>query len=461
MINGIKHFVLFFLVLMQAQAAFAQDQEVKTELSSRYIQMNEAFSIKVVIQNSKEYEVEGLPEIKGFKKNSKSIAHTQVQIQGRKVIQHTITQNYSPTVNGVFAVPAFDLVVNDRNYHIEEFSISVGDKPIVNSDFTEKTNINSKLISGVELNLTHSKPDIYVGEGVKITLGFYIPEFNTTPWEFLPAEELNKEIEKIARILKPKECLENRLSITNIEGTDLVIDDKKITFYKLFEAVYYPLNNLPIRFASVRLPMIKNLGENNSQKVDFKTKAVTISVKPLPEHPQKEKLAVGDFILKERIQSKTFNTGKSFDYSFKIIGDGNFNAINFEELSNDAHFDFFPPQIIQNQKNGSQLGEKEFIFKILPKDSGTYNLGNYFFWVYFNTKTMTYDTLTSSQLIEVSGEVITNNANTSGDLFDHIDLLKTSGINVNYRKIIKNIANVAVILMLLGMFYLIDFKRKK
>ncbi len=456
---GIQYFLLLIFLFSGVYVA-AQEQEVKTELSPKTMQLNEGFSVRVMILNSKDYEAEGFPEIKGFRKNSKSIAHNQVVQQGRKVIQHTITQNYTAITNGIFIVPAFDLKINGREVRIEEFTLTVGEKNESSGEFTEKENVNSALVSRTELILSHSRPSAFVGEGIKITLGFYIPESNTTPWEFLPAEELNTEIEKIAKALKPKECLENRLPITNIEGTEIITDDHKVIFYKLFEAVYYPLSSGVIRFPPVRLPMVRNLGENNTPITEFKSKAVSVMVNPLPEHPRKDKVAAGKFILEEVVPLKILTTGKSFEYTLKISGEGNFNAVNFDELTNDAHFDFFPPQIMQHQNGGAQLGEKTFIFKILPKDSGAFDLGNYFHWIYFNTARKSYDTLKSGKIIEVSGEVLSHPLGSSGDLFEGIDVLSTSAPDINYRKIIKNISNAAVILMLAGVLYLLNFKRK-
>ena len=115
--------------------------------------------------------------------------------------------------------------------------------------------------------------------------------------------------------------------------------------YKIFEATYYPLNNESIKFPELELELIKYkiskkpsfFGRNKVEDYEkFYSKPLTVSVKNLPPHPLKENISVGNFILKEKVNSTKLNTGENLTYEFEIVGEGNISAINEPKISIEA-----------------------------------------------------------------------------------------------------------------------------
>ena len=158
----------------------------------------------------------------------------------------------------------------------------------------------------------------------------------------------------------------------------------------------------------------------------FKSKARTIKVKPLPEHPLKNQVSVGNYRLDEDINGQDLKTGNSFDYTFKILGEGNISGIQNLHAPQDANFDFYSPNITQKIQRDNNIvrGFKSFNFYAIPKEPGSYNLGDYFNWIYFNPKKEIYDTLRSEVKIKVTGESQKNSYILSNDMGTFYDLME-------------------------------------
>lgn len=253
---------------------------------------------------------------------------------------------------------------------------------------------------------------MYVGEGLTASLSFYVADNNRAPLQF---HDLGKQLGEILKELRPENCWEENFNIENINGEPIEINGKRYTQYKIYQAELYPLNSEPIQFPSVGLKMIKyKVAKNPSffgrnRQEDFKTfysKAKTVKVKPLPAHPLKDRVAVGDYSLNERLSGQQLETGQSFSYEFNIYGEGNISAINKPMVDGDDTFDFYDPNVTQNinRRNNKVTGSKSFSYFGIPKEPGDYELTDYFKWIFFNPKTEKYDTLTSNKVVHVTGE---------------------------------------------------------
>ena len=98
---------------------------------------------------------------------------------------------------------------------------------------------------------------------------------------------------------------------------------------------------------------------------------------------------------------------------------------------------------------------------MIPKEPGTYNLGDYFQWVFFNPTSKKYDTLRSIQVVNVIGESQRNQAIESTDTGSFYDRIGTTD-NTLQSSIasdwIKMGLNIFILLMLGACAYLV-FKK--
>ena len=446
-----------FIWLLISFYAMGQKQEVSFEVSPQKLKVGEVLKWKVVIKGSQEFIVSDLPQIPGFKREGRLVSHSMAQVAGKRQLQHTVTQNYKALEAGSFESPEGVIMVNGQEKTLPIIKITVEDGDQSEADLFAKEKDTDAL-----LFLFVDKQEVYVGEALRIHLAFYVSKDNTQAWQF--PENLNVQVAGIAAAIKPKNCLESRKTIVNITPEPARIGGKEYIRYKFFDALFYPLTGENIQIPSQILNMEKLVNGGDSSRVvseTFVSRPFTVQVKPLPDHPLKNRVSVGNYQMSEPAKFPTLRTGKMINYPVIIEGAGNTNSLNFEVPMNDAHFDFYPPTVSGSQKSGAENGNRIFTFKVFPKDSGTFDMGNYFQWIYFNPAIDNYDTLRARGILHLTGEHVESSASSYGNIYADIEKKLITEQAINYRKIIKNAANVLLILMLAAMLFIFDFKRQK
>ncbi len=451
MLSKIKYLLVLILFFTFLKNSKAQNYSVKIEIGPDEVVFQEGnLIIKVIILNSDQYNIADFPDFRGFKKGSNIVNHNMVLINKKRVNQHIISQAYIPEFSGKIIIPDFDLEVNERQMTVSGKSINV--KKNMEYDL-----LLNKEVEEVDLIFETSKTNIFEGEGIKVNLGFYLSSKTTSSIQF--SENISKQIEDIARKLKPKDCLESRRIISNITGKELEINNQSYTYYNLFEAIYYPLNLKNIYFPAISLGMKK---QKSNDLIDFvlNSKSKNIVVNKLPEHPLKERIGVGVFSLSEKLKNTIQYTGSSFDYTFKISGRGNFNKVKIGKIDNNSQFDFFESNSKIQQDNGEEFGSKEFLFKIVPKEAGEFSFNNLFYLIYFNTLEKKYDTLRAEKKIKVSGENLLLNKSANTDIYFGIEDLKTDQKTLSIKKLAIFFANLVVVIMIFSFLFLFKNKNK-
>jgi hypothetical protein len=155
----------------------------------------------------------------------------------------------------------------------------------------------------------------------------------------------------------------------------------------------------------------------------------------------------------ERLNAVNLTTGQSVSYDFNVYGEGNISSIEKPNVKGDDNFDFYEPNIKQNinREQGRVTGSKSFSYFMIPKEPGTYRLGDYFQWVFFNPATKQYDTLQSTQVVNVSGESRRNHSIESTDLgtfYDQIAATDNTVHAANQTAWLKIGANIMIALAL-------------
>lgn len=452
-------------------------QDVSVKYGGEEVALNQVFTITLTIENERLRNYSPFPEIEGFLKRGNTSNTSTSWINGRMTSSQSIIQKYQPTKEGTFVIPAFEIVVNGKAYKVEGTSIKVG--PAVersqrsqdpfdpfdvfnrrrrSSEPQEFINVEAEAF----LALTADKSEVYVGEGFTTTLAFYVAESNRADMRFY---ELGKQITEIVKEIKPENCWEENFNIDNINGQPVTLNGKPYTQYKIFQAAYYPLNSDDINFNSVGLKLIKyKVAKNPSffgrnRQEDFETfysKAKIISVKELPPHPLRESVAVGSFALNEDISSKALNTGQSFNYAFKIRGEGNISSVEAPMIPENDHFDFYEPNIEQNIRRAQNIvtGTKAYNYYGIPNEPGEFNLGDYMQWVFFDPDRERYDTLRSEIIVTVSGESRKNeyiSSNDLGSFYDQIQFESNALSSLSSGNWMRAVANLVLLLVVIAL----------
>lgn len=468
----LKYVFSTLIVVLFLSQSFAQ--EIEIELGPNEIAENQGFPISIVVKNGRLRSYDEFPDFPGFTKRGTSSQSSTNIVNGQISSSHKIIMTYAPTGQGTFVLPPFQMEINGTMIKSTGKKVKVGpatqqrqnNSPFSHDPFedffgrsrsapTEYVDIEEDAF----LALTVDKNEVYIGEGFTSTLSFYVADDNRAPLQF---HELGKQLNEILKELRPENCWEENFNIENINGEPVTINNKGYAKYKLYQATFYPLNTETINFSPIELKMIKYkvarnpsfFGQNRQE--DFKTfysKAKTVKVKELPAHPLREKVAVGNYRLDEKINSNDLQTGQSFSYQFSIYGLGNISAIEKPSLPKTKEFDFYDPNIMQNvnRRNNKVTGSKTFNYFGIPNEPGTHKLSNYFEWVFFNLAKDDYDTLRSTEILNVIGESKKNEhikANDLGAFYDRIEFENNELENVNQYEKTKLLVNVFIFIML-------------
>ena len=470
--------LIFFVVFFLSNNYTLFSQDIDVTVSPKKLSIGNTLQITLTIKNEQIKNYSQFPEIKGFRKSGISSSSSTNYINGKMTSSQSIIQNYTSTESGTFFITPFAIEVNGKRVDFKGIKIEVDDSynepkqsPFNNffdpfdDPFDNFFDRNNEEYYEVEadafLSLNTDKKNVYVGEGFNTTLSFYVSENNVADMRFY---ELGKQLTEIIKKIKPPNCWEENFNIENINSIPVIINNKRYNQYKIFEATYYPLNNESIKFPKLELELIKYkiskrpsfFGRNKVEDFEnFYSKPLTVSVKNLPPHPLKENVSVGNFILKEKVNSSKLNTGENLTYEFEIIGEGNISAIN-EPKINIGEIDFYPPntqQTIRREKN-KVYGSKKFSYYAIPNEPGEYELSKNIEWIYFDPKKDKYDTLRTNINLIVTGESQKNNFIKSKDTNPILYAINKEN-NELYSN--KNQANINIILNIITLTLIIIF----
>lgn len=481
--NNCRYVLVFLIVFVLGNNIHAQN--IKIELGQDEVALNQGFTITIVVSNEGLRSYDNFPDFEGFTKRGTSSSRKTNIINGQISSTRSIIMTYAPTAQGLFTLPPFEMEVNGKKIKSPGKKVKVG--PAVQrkqnnkdplhwdpfEDFFGRKRDTPQEFVDIEddafLSLSTNKNEVYIGEGFTTTLAFYVPDDNRAPLQFY---DLSRQVSEILKQVRPSNCWEENFNIENINGEPVTVNNKGYTKFKIYQATFYPLNSEDIKFPSVELEMIKYKVARNpsffgqNRKEDYKSfhsRPKTISVKNLPEHPLKNKVAVGNYRLNEVLNETKLNTGESFSYEFNVYGIGNISSIEKPEIKEGSDFDFYPPNIYQNvnRRNDKVTGSKSFSYYGIPNEPGVYNLGDYFEWIFFNPEKHKYDTLKSEKIVTVVGESKKNEhirANDLGPFYDRIELEDNTLVDVNRFEWVKIFVNIFILIML-AVSAFIFFKR--
>ncbi|GGM73221.1 hypothetical protein GCM10010967_00990 [Dyadobacter beijingensis] len=461
-----KLYALLNIFLCFSGIAIAQSPESSAtiEFGSRNLTLDQPFLISVVLRDVETRPAVIFPEIKDLEKRSKSATSSVSTVDGRKVVIQTITQEYYATKAGNYLIPEFNLNVNNQRLHSEETMVvfaksgEEGENVLAAEDLdVSEVDDNSQ---SVFLSVQTDKKQVYIRQGFSVRISLYIAENAPVQMEFY---RFNEQLQGILKAIRPVTCWEENVGVEEIIKRKVTIRGRKYAEYNMYQARFFPITTEDIRLPSVKLDMLVTengaaVNVENKLVKAFRSKPVQVVVRQLPDHPLRDQVAVGQYSLRETLSSDLVYPGESVRYMFKIEGVGNIAAIPAPVIQTNSSFDIYPPEVSQVVKRSYQnvVGEKTFDYFVVPRKDGEFPLGRYFHWVYFDIEKGKYDTLRSAASLEVRGdEYKLTNLSLSGSsgLYDNLESLDSSRETIDYKKILKDLTNILIVLLLVTMIW--------
>ncbi|NIJ55630.1 BatD family protein [Dyadobacter arcticus] len=462
-----KLYALLNIILCFSGIVYAQEfnDEASIEIGSKNLSLEQPFLISVVIRDAENRPSIIFPDIKDLEKRSKSGTSSMSTVDGKKVVIQTITQEYYASKAGNYLIPEFTINVNGQRLYANEtiviFSLGAAfaDGSLEGNTEALEAEVDD-IGDGIFLSVQTDKKSAYIREGFAVRISLYIAENAPVRMEFY---RFNEQLQSILKVLRPINCWEENVGIEEIVNRKVTIRGRRYSEYNMYQARLFPLTSEDILFPSVKLDMLVTdnaMTVNVDKKIvkAFRSKPIRIAVKQLPDHPLRDQVAVGQYSLKEKLSAELVYPGESIRYMFKVEGMGNITAIPAPVIVANSYFDIYPPEVSQVVKRSFQnvIGEKTFDYFIVPRKDGTFPLGRYFQWIYFDSQTEKYDTLRSGKSLKVEGEdyrLANLSLSGSAGLYDNLESQDSSRESFDYKQILKDATNAIVIILLIIMFW--------
>ena len=436
----------FVFLLCFATPKMAVCQEITLEVGATTIGLNEDFEVTVTVKDGELKNYSEFPKINGLDKAEVYTSQSINFVNGQVSKTQAVTQRYRASRKGTYFLRPFTMTVNGEQVRHAGATIDVKAKAATNNPFDSfwGRSENTEYVSVKDdafFSITTNKENPYVGEGFTITMSFYVAASNKATLNFY---ELGEQKAEILKQIRPKNALEENFNIIQPVPEKVMIKGKEYRQYKVYQGVFYSLSSQTISIPAIPFKMVKyDIAVNsqsifNQMKENIKTyysEPITVTVRDLPPHPLKDKVPVGNYILKEQISKTSVETGNSLQYQFRIEGEGNLSVIEKPAIPKTANFDFYEPTISEmlRRNNNTVYGKKDFNYYIIPNEPGTFPLKDYFSYIFFNTKKNDYDTLTSQIEVKVTGESRQNASIASADLGSFYDRISDENNDLRSR----------------------------
>lgn len=464
---------LFLYFILGFQTLLAQNKvDFSIQIGSKNITQDETFVISITVPTngtSSESVIYKFPELVNFQKlgisRGKSSNYQNGQIEQRIIY----SQHYQALGVGQFYIPSEEVMVNQQFQKFDPFYISVSPSNGTSTDINpNEVSISDEVLAKANqpfllVSSSHVRP--FVGQGFTLKFSLFVPENNTQELEF---DRNDIQIPKLIQQLRPRNCWEESFGLQVEKVSQVEVNQKKYTEYRFFQATYFALNNRPIQIPSLSLQILKKekVGvDAKSVPIVFKSPALLIQPRSLPNHPLASKVPVGIYELKESISKIKAKTGEQLLYSSSVIGDGNGILWDSKGLESDYFIDFnrLSTQSSVYPSMDKMLGNKTEIIQIIPKQPGKFALKQYFYWIYFNTRTEKFDTLRSKIDVEIQGQPSDSRLNTSREkdgLYRGIENLNSDEVVWNRWVNWRQLANLTIFSIFVVLVFLV-WKTKK
>lgn len=390
------------------------------------VKLSDYYTLSFRLRGAVLQQYSEFPELEGFKKSGKTTTTTTHVVQGRSFSELTITQRYAPYGEGEFVIKPFQLTVNGLVVRSAGGRVRVAAAPSVGTPAgppaasvpiaapgaagsplpptaatspaavgsldqlfgKPKPALYTEPADHAFLAIVAGRPQVYVGEGVRVGLYFYLTPADQAVLAF---HDFNDQLPALLRQLRQSGAWE--VPAPEAPATpDSVRRGRQVYLrYRLAESTYYPLAAAPLQFPPLALTMTKfRLLKKLEPGVDnrlamYKTyvaPGLRVAVRPLPPLPKAPgaavagaapDVAVGDFELRESLSTTHPRVGESFTYAFEVEGTGNLAALAPPPLRPRPGLDVYGPDIGEQHLPGSPA-RKTFRYLLVARRPGVVRL---------------------------------------------------------------------------------------
>jgi hypothetical protein len=361
------------------------------------------------------------PEIEGFRKAGlTTTTTTRLLPGGKRSTELLVAQRYFPYTEGDYVIPAFTLTVNGQELRSRGGRVRVGVGPLDTSGVPPGAGVGSldQLLGkpkpryfyeppdAGQLELTADRSQVYVGQGVRVDLYFYLKPADQALLNFY---DFNNQLTELLRQLRQPTTWEVAAPDPSPLPDTVRRNGAVFLRFRLAGRTYYPLTKEALQFPALQLTLTKfkllkkpEPGDNERLAMykTYTAPALRVAVRPLPPPGA---AVVGDYLLREGISTTRFRTGEAFTYTFGVEGMGNAAALTLPPLKPRAGLAVYGPDVREEALPEGRF-RKSFRYRLVPQRPGPLALDSLLALPFFSPTTARYDTLRPGLRIDVSGQ---------------------------------------------------------
>jgi hypothetical protein len=402
-----KKTLIYYLFIFIFLPLRSQDISVEAEYPS-VVKADQQFSIIWTVNaNGGEFSA---PSFNGFYKlmGPQTSFSSSTQIKNGRVSQKT-TNSYvyylQALSEGKYVLSPASYRLKNKTYYSDSLHIDViAENTQQNNQQGAGGNVqkNTELESAgrdMFVDLSLSRRDVYLGEGIVATVKIYtrvdlagINEIKYPPFTGFLKSDLNTP---------PL----NSLRQENVNGT--IYGTGVIQQFLLYPQVTGEITIDPVQITVLTQQKTRQsdpffgdfFSTYQSVPKAVVSKAVAINVKPLPGvRPDDFSGVVGKLDLKASVSKDTVNVNDAVDFTVVISGSGNLRLAEAPSLKLSPDIEVYDPRITENLKNSTNgtTGQKTFDFLMIPRHYGDFKIPA-FTYSFFNTATGKYERLSTRE----------------------------------------------------------------
>lgn len=395
-----KKNILFILLIVITYSVAAQ---VKfTAASEKAVQTGETFRlIYTVNAKASGFEKPAISNFDILSGPNRSTSQSFEYINGKSSQSYTFSYTYYLRAKnvGTFTIPPAKVTVEGQKYKSNSLKIKVIKGQVANNSNSETTNSSDP--NDLFLTVYISKNKVNKGEHVTATVKLYslidLVDIEDIQFPKYPGF-LIKNIFTPDRISLKRETYDGKIYNTATLRKDLLFPQKS--------------GNLTIKPAKIDLVVRQKTGKvrnffgqwvNRYENIRRTVKSAPISVRvsPLPgNQPDNFSGLVGrNFSIKTEIDNKNPETNEGTNLKFSVKGKGNIHLFNQLNINIPKGIETFPEnsENITYDEQGAS-GTKYFDYLLVPEAPGKFRIPPVNI-SYFNTKTKSYQTISSDEII--------------------------------------------------------------
>ncbi|MFD1470007.1 hypothetical protein ACFQ48_17395 [Hymenobacter caeli] len=417
-----------FYPLLVAGAGWAQPVRPRVEVvpGPAVLPVTGTYTLAFRLRGAALADYSAFPDLEGFKKAGKTSTTTTRLVQGRRFTELTITQRYAPYGEGDYAIKPFLLTVNGVRVRGGGGTVHVG--PAAPGPAAKAAPAGPAPLQGVgALDQLFGKPkpglyqdvpdhavllleadqrQVFVGQGVRVTLSFYLRPADQAVLAF---HDFDDQLPRLLHRLRQPTAWEVPAGEQKVLPDTVRWGPQRMLRFRLAETTYYPLTPQPLVFPSLALTMTKfRLLKKPEPGVDgrlaayrtYLARGLAVAVRPLPYRRGGPPAAVGHYQLRESISHTEFTAGQVFSYTFGVEGAGNLAALPPPVLAPRAGLAVYGPDVRLETDPGGP-GRKLFRYRVVAQRPGVLPLDSLWQLSVFDPVAGTYGVLRSTLRLQI------------------------------------------------------------